>query len=289
MRTGAALVRASKVYATEDIGKTWRLFIVTVAVQVALATATILAPWWPLKLVASTIMGLVIVRLFIFYHDYMHGAIFRKSTAGKWCMYAVGLYTLAAPSVWKETHNYHHQNNAKLLGSAIGSYPLVTVGIWKAMKPKQRAMYAFVRHPLTILFGYFTAFFLGMCMFLAVSKRVEMALGFGIAVFAVQSLTVPLNHLIYVHLLLFVYWLGPDWGVYVTTQYICGPGLPIDERRELLLAGKRAGELREAGFVVEAESDLFANPDDSHELMVYNEAIYRNTDRFFFKARKAGE
>jgi Na+-transporting NADH:ubiquinone oxidoreductase subunit E len=45
------------------------------------------------------------------------------------------------------------------------------------------------------------AFFLGMCMFIAVSKRLEMAAGFGIAVFAVQTLTVPLNHLIWVYLL----------------------------------------------------------------------------------------
>ncbi len=45
------------------------------------------------------------------------------------------------------------------------------------------------------------SFFLGMCMFLAVSRRVETALGFGAAVFAVQTLTVPLNHLIRVHLL----------------------------------------------------------------------------------------
>ena len=45
------------------------------------------------------------------------------------------------------------------------------------------------------------AFFLGMCTFLAVSKRVETAIGLGIAVIAVQTITVPLNHLIYTFLL----------------------------------------------------------------------------------------
>lgn len=44
-------------------------------------------------------------------------------------------------------------------------------------------------------------FFLGMCMFLALSKRVETAIGFGIAVIIVQTLTIPLNNLIYRHLL----------------------------------------------------------------------------------------
>jgi Na+-transporting NADH:ubiquinone oxidoreductase subunit E len=45
------------------------------------------------------------------------------------------------------------------------------------------------------------AFFLGMCTFLAVSKRVETAIGLGLAVLAVQIITVPVNHLIYMLLL----------------------------------------------------------------------------------------
>ena len=45
------------------------------------------------------------------------------------------------------------------------------------------------------------AFFLGMCTFLAVSKRVETALGLGLAVIAVQTITVPVNYLISAYLL----------------------------------------------------------------------------------------
>ena len=44
--------------------------------------------------------------------------------------------------------------------------------------------------------------------------------------------------------------------------------------------------LREAGFAIEAESDLFANAADDHSLMVYDEAIYLQTDRVLFRARK---
>jgi Na+-transporting NADH:ubiquinone oxidoreductase subunit E len=40
------------------------------------------------------------------------------------------------------------------------------------------------------------AFFLGMCSFLACSKKVETALGLGVAVVFVQVLTVPLNQII---------------------------------------------------------------------------------------------
>jgi len=45
------------------------------------------------------------------------------------------------------------------------------------------------------------SFFLGMCTFLAVSKKVETALGLGIAVVVVQAITVPTNHLIFAFLL----------------------------------------------------------------------------------------
>jgi len=45
------------------------------------------------------------------------------------------------------------------------------------------------------------AFFLGMCTFLAVSKRLETAVGLGVAVIIVQAITVPVNNLIYRYLL----------------------------------------------------------------------------------------
>lgn len=45
------------------------------------------------------------------------------------------------------------------------------------------------------------AFFLGMCTFLAVSRKVETAAGLGIAVVVVQTITVPMNNLIYTYIL----------------------------------------------------------------------------------------
>jgi len=45
------------------------------------------------------------------------------------------------------------------------------------------------------------AFLLGMCTYIAVSKRVETAIGLGLAVIVVQTITVPVNNLIYRYLL----------------------------------------------------------------------------------------
>ena len=45
------------------------------------------------------------------------------------------------------------------------------------------------------------AFFLGMCTFLAVSKRVKTAMGLGIAVVVVQVISVPANQLVFTYVL----------------------------------------------------------------------------------------
>ncbi len=45
------------------------------------------------------------------------------------------------------------------------------------------------------------AFFLGMCTFIAVSKKIPTAVGLGIAVIVVLTITVPLNNLIFAYLL----------------------------------------------------------------------------------------
>ena len=44
-------------------------------------------------------------------------------------------------------------------------------------------------------------FFLGMCTFIAISKKIETSLGLGIAVVVVLTITVPVNNLIYQYLL----------------------------------------------------------------------------------------
>lgn len=45
------------------------------------------------------------------------------------------------------------------------------------------------------------SFFLGMCTFLAISKKVKTAMGLGLAVLIIMIITVPINNLILTHLL----------------------------------------------------------------------------------------
>lgn len=161
-RTGSALVRATFPFAQEDIRRTWTAIGITLALLASTLAVAIAAPL-VLRPIGTVLSGLLIVRLFIIYHDALHGAVLRKSKPGYWLMSAVGMLTLNPRSVWQETHDYHHRNNCKLPGTAIGSFPVVTTRMWKRMKPNERRQYAFVRHPLTILFGYFFIFMAGMC------------------------------------------------------------------------------------------------------------------------------
>lgn len=164
MRTGAALVQASNVYTEENPAKTWRLLLTTIACATLLFSGAVAAPWLALRLACSVLLGLTIVRLFIFYHDYLHGALLRGSRVGGLLMKVFGWWILAGVSVWRQTHDYHHKNNGKMLGASIGSYPIVTVDLWRSMAPDQRRDYKIARHPLTILLGYFTVFIIGMCI-----------------------------------------------------------------------------------------------------------------------------
>ena len=60
------------------------------------------------------------------------------------------------------------------------------------------------------------AFFLGMCSFLAVSRKVETALGLGAAVIFVLTVTVPMNNIIYRYLLAdgALAWVAPGLSAY---------------------------------------------------------------------------
>lgn len=159
-----SLTKATKPFEQEDQARSLRLLAATVAAAVLTVAAI---PWLPngiLKLAMGALAGLVQVRLFIFFHDYEHGAILRTSRTARWFMAALGLFMLAARSVWRETHNYHHAHNSKLAGSSIGSYPLVSLKEWRRFSCWQRLRYRLSRHWLTILSGYLTVFLWGMCV-----------------------------------------------------------------------------------------------------------------------------
>jgi omega-6 fatty acid desaturase (delta-12 desaturase) len=168
-REGNALIVASRPFAQEQLRRSaWETF--TTFTVLALTMGAAAAPVLPTaaRALFSIIAGLTVVRGFILYHDALHGAMYRGNSlfarVMRGVMWLYGLYVLAPPSVWRATHNYHHANTAKLVGSHIGSYPTMTVEMYRRAKPWQKRLYRAVRNPLTMLFGYLTVFLWGMCI-----------------------------------------------------------------------------------------------------------------------------
>src|SRR5690606_21584567 len=110
------------------------------------------------RLAASILTSLFYVRLFVIYHDYQHLAILQGSKVASGIMQAIGVYLLAPQTIWKRSHDYHHNNNSKLIITGIGSYPTITKERFLTLSKRDRQIYLMNRHPLTVIFGYFTLF-----------------------------------------------------------------------------------------------------------------------------------
>ncbi|PSK89597.1 fatty acid desaturase [Taibaiella chishuiensis] len=164
MRKGKELILATKAFAVEDRKKSWWHLLSTLFLFLALIAVALLSPWFPVKIIAGVLQALVIVRLFVIYHDYQHHTILQKSKLANAIMTAFGIYILAPQSIWKRSHDYHHSHNSKLFSASIGSYPIATRSKFNSMSAGERREYLAIRHPLTILLGYFSMFMIGMCV-----------------------------------------------------------------------------------------------------------------------------
>lgn len=164
MRKGKELILATKPFAKEDRKKSWWYTLSTLTLLITLTGTALFVPWFVVKLAAGILSALVTIRLFVIYHDYLHHTILQKSKLANILLTAFGIYILAPKSIWKRSHDYHHNHNSKLFSASIGSYPVATRKKFERMTPGERRQYLMIRHPLTILLGYFSMFIYGMCI-----------------------------------------------------------------------------------------------------------------------------
>jgi len=168
-----ALLRATREFAKENPSYSWWVLLSTLALFAGAMTGA-LVPWfWGGRLIFSLLSALLMVRLFVIYHDYQHNAILSKSKSAESLMKVIGLFTLAPSSVWKHFHNTHHSHNSKLHSEGLGSFPVMTRERYAESSLLERIRYRVTRHPVTIFFGYITAFLGTMCLmaFLENPKR----------------------------------------------------------------------------------------------------------------------
>lgn len=164
MKSGVALILATKAYAKDDTRLSWWCILSTGTLLLA-ALGIALSPLpFLIRLAASVLAGLLILRFFVIYHDQQHHAILPRSKVAEIIMQIFGIVALSPSSIWRSSHNHHHHHNSKLRGSHIGSFPIMTSDQFEKTSPGKRFAYLFVRHPLTIACGYAFMFLYGMCV-----------------------------------------------------------------------------------------------------------------------------
>jgi acyl-lipid omega-6 desaturase (Delta-12 desaturase) len=159
MRTSKELILATKPFTTENRLRSWAETILTVCIIIMLLIGVFSKLFLIFRFILSLVTGLFYVRMFVIYHDYQHHAILQKSKLAKLLMKAFGIYILAPQTIWKRSHDHHHAHNSKLTITGIGSYPTISKEKFIKLAPDEKKLYLLNRHPLTIIFGYFTLFF----------------------------------------------------------------------------------------------------------------------------------
>lgn len=164
IRPGSALISATRRFASDDTLRSWWCVLSLAVILLAAFAGTLWNFNLPAKVACSILAGFLMMRFFVIYHDQQHCAILSRSNAAEVLMKVFGILALTPSSVWRSSHNHHHKHNSKLRGSDIGSFPIITKDLYLQSTRKERFSYLFVRHPLTILFGYFFMFLFGMCI-----------------------------------------------------------------------------------------------------------------------------
>jgi omega-6 fatty acid desaturase (delta-12 desaturase) len=190
MRTGKELILATKEFAHEIRWKSWFHTLTTFLMLVGAIIGSLLLPNVWARIGCSVATAALLSRFFIIFHDFQHHTILRGSKIANAIFTVFGIYMITPPSIWKRSHDHHHANNSKLWSASIGSFPIMTKTKFAESERSERMAYLATRHPLTMVFSYFSMFLYGMCIqsFVANPRKhldslITLIIHFSIAVF----------------------------------------------------------------------------------------------------------
>ncbi len=132
--------------------------------QLITTAALFVAVWWAarlaldvsywLTLLVSIVGGALMVRLFAFFHDCVHGSFFKWPIANRWTGRLLGVLTLTPYLFWRRNHILHHATSGNLDRRGFGDVDTLTVREYLARSTLGRLAYRFTRNPLVmIIFG----------------------------------------------------------------------------------------------------------------------------------------
>lgn len=91
------------------------------------------------------------VRLFILFHDCVHGSFVRSEPVRRWLGRILGVLVFTPYGHWGQGHLGHHVTSGDLDRRGIGDVPLLTALEYLALSPGKRRLQRIFRHPLALL------------------------------------------------------------------------------------------------------------------------------------------
>lgn len=164
IRVGRDLLEATKPFVERSTAVSWWYVGSTFVLMIAALTAAGIVPSWPVRLVFSILAALLMVRAFITFHDYLHGAILKDSRAAYWLFHSFGALMLTPTRSWRASHNYHHGHVGQIMTASVGAFPMITTQMWRKSGWRQRLTYRAQRNPLVVLFSYPVVFGLNITL-----------------------------------------------------------------------------------------------------------------------------
>lgn len=94
----------------------------------------------------------ILVRLFIIYHDCVHGSYFKSRKLRDALGLFIGILTFTPYYSWGYNHQIHHETAGNLDKRGIGDVWTMTVDEYKGSSLWNKILYRFYRHPVTMFF-----------------------------------------------------------------------------------------------------------------------------------------
>ncbi|MBB5032756.1 fatty acid desaturase [Prosthecobacter vanneervenii] len=129
----------------------WQLvntFVPMVLLWWAMYESLAVSYWLTLALAAVT--GLLVVRVFIFFHDCGHGSFFKSNRANSIVGFICGMVTFTPYAHWSWQHAVHHQTSGDLSRRGDGDIWTMTVKEYQEASPTRRMFYRIIRNPFTL-------------------------------------------------------------------------------------------------------------------------------------------
>lgn len=105
---------------------------------------------WSLTIGLCVLAGLLLVRIFIIFHDCGHGSFFRSKKANDTLGFITGVLSFTPYRYWRWQHAVHHGTSGNLDHRGTGDIWTMTVREYRAASPWMRFRYRVSRNPLVV-------------------------------------------------------------------------------------------------------------------------------------------